>query len=321
MTSRLAIGSADQVDVVVVKSPYLSVMSLFGSARHPTSLLGSHPKTFSSRSCLAVQTLLPRWSHVPDLVASPMLPYCDSTMADQVGVLRGASPHALQTDIGLAFAEDVPENWRPAMERPDQWIDSLVSASLEAWSLLNPYWDRAQSLLDREIARAGTAAVRGGMSYFLNSLHPRLHMDGDVLKLGNGCHSVAELGDRKLALVPMIHGSKVMVSFDLPGLAYVAYPIPGLARLNGSNALDGQEVSSSHLSSLIGPVRADILRILRVPMTMGQVATRIDCLPRTVTYHCSALETAGLVVRERRGQLVVASLTAHGEELLDLFLA
>jgi hypothetical protein len=320
VTSRLLIGDVGDVEVVVAKSPYLSLMSLLVSVSKPAGPRRPAPDTFSTRSCLALRSFLSRTPNIPDLVASPVLPVRDSSVDEQVRSVRELSVEALPADVARTFDGEVPEHWRPAVDDPARWVDSFASMVAESWSILQPKWERASTLVDREIARAGVASVRGGLDCLLNSLHPHLHFHDGVLKLGNGCTAATRLGHRKLALVPLVHGAGAIVSFDTPEVAYVAYPMPGLSTLDAGRPCAEGTVGHP-LASLIGPVRADILRTLRVPASMGQVANSLGCLPRTVTYHCSALESAGLVLRERRGQIVVASLTPRGEDVLDLFFA
>ena len=49
--------------------------------------------------------------------------------------------------------------------------------------------------------------------------------------------------------------------------------------------------------------------------------TQLQCAPNTVTYHCTQLESAGLIVRERRGPSVWINRTDRGQELLEVFAA
>jgi hypothetical protein len=58
----------------------------------------------------------------------------------------------------------------------------MADASLDTWAAVEPQWRAAGPLLDREIRRFGTAAVRGGMAALLNSLHPRIrYHDGSAV--------------------------------------------------------------------------------------------------------------------------------------------
>lgn len=52
--------------------------------------------------------------------------------------------------------------------------------------------------------------------------------------------------------------------------------------------------------------------------TKGPAMTSADCGATNATYHCKQLESARLIVRERRGQSVWIWRTARGHELIDL---
>jgi DNA-binding MarR family transcriptional regulator len=73
------------------------------------------------------------------------------------------------------------------------------------------------------------------------------------------------------------------------------------------------------LAIVLGPLRARTLRATARPITAGHLASRLHCAPNTVTYHCTQLESAGLIVRERRGPSVWISRTHRGEQLIEAF--
>ncbi len=79
--------------------------------------------------------------------------------------------------------------------------------------------------------------------------------------------------------------------------------------------------SDDALALILGPLRAQTLRAAAQPITAGRLATRLQCAPNTVTYHCTQLESAGLIVRERRGPMVWITRTHRGEQLLKAFAA
>jgi DNA-binding MarR family transcriptional regulator len=77
--------------------------------------------------------------------------------------------------------------------------------------------------------------------------------------------------------------------------------------------------SDDPLALVLGPLRARTLRATGRPITAGRLATRLQCAPNTVTYHCTQLESAGLIIRERRGPSVWIMRTGRGQELLEVF--
>lgn len=72
------------------------------------------------------------------------------------------------------------------------------------------------------------------------------------------------------------------------------------------------------LPQVVGPVRAEILRFLAVPSTMGSLAAELGVAPSLATYHCGPLIAAGLVARTRTGRTVRVERTPLGDALVEL---
>jgi len=308
--------------VSVVLSPQHSVLSLLRQAASgqsrgaPAGLLASvrdglRPQArFAARS-LSAGTLSPE-------CCTPLPPIADTSVADQVARMRDMPATALTGELDDAGGFDSPAHWRAAAHQPRRWLDSMADASLDTWKVAEARWRAAGPLLDREIRRIGTAAVRGGMTALLNSLHPRISYHdgmfgfkccrGQDLWLG----PVGPVGPRRLALVPMIAGrDALLVSFDQPEVFYIAYPVcpPGPGP---------QGTGASALATILGPLRAAILQALRQPMTVSDVAVAVHCAPTTATYHLHHLAAAALITREKCGPSVRVSRTTRGNELVDL---
>jgi DNA-binding transcriptional ArsR family regulator len=172
-------------------------------------------------------------------------------------------------------------------------------------------------MLDREIRRVGTAAVRGGMAVLLNSLHPGLRYQDGTFTYAPPCNPFARrshgpVGPRRLVLVPMIAGRNALLfSFDLDDVCFIGYPIPH-PRAGAQDTADGA------LATILGPVRAAILQVLRQAQTVGDLAMAVHCAPTTATYHLHQLAAAGLITRQKSGSSVWVSRTARGDELVDL---
>jgi DNA-binding transcriptional ArsR family regulator len=161
----------------------------------------------------------------------------------------------------------------------------------------------------------GTAAVRGGMGALLNSLHPRISYTDGTLALAFPCNRSIPLGQRRLALPPMIAGrDEGFVNFELDDVCYVGYPV----RHPGPDPQTPQAAANGALGLVLGPLRAAALRALRQPLTVGELAAAVQCAPTTATYHLHQLAAAGLVSREQRGSSVLVSRTVRGDELVDL---
>lgn len=80
-----------------------------------------------------------------------------------------------------------------------------------------------------------------------------------------------------------------------------------------------EETPAAALEGLLGVPRAQILRALEAPTSIGRLADALNAVPSAATHHVGALEAAGLVVRDRRGRHVLVRRTARGEALLDLY--
>ncbi|HEY2551366.1 MAG TPA: winged helix-turn-helix domain-containing protein [Streptosporangiaceae bacterium] len=242
----------------------------------------------------------------------------DVSAADQVQRLHEVSESTLLADLDRNFGGEVPPWWRPAADRPRNWLDSFAAVSMDGWEVIEPLWRSAQPLIDRETRRVGAAVVRGGTEALLNSLHPRIRYHDGELTVLDACDSVRDLAGRKLALVPMICGPNgTAVSFDLPEVAFVGYPVRGFSGSGCRHAM-APEPAGDALALVLGPARARALRAAHHRLTVGQLAAELRCEPCTASYHCDRLENAGLIQRERHGQSVWVTRTARGDELADL---
>jgi hypothetical protein len=319
---RLRVGYAGTPMVSVVKVPHLSLLSLLvsSSSQGPAEHLGGVVRAAVRRPGRFALAAVPQRSHhvFPDLAHSPIPPVSDVSAAEQAQRLRDVSEAALLADLARNFGDELPPWWRPAADRPRRWLDSFAAASMDGWAVIEPMWRRAQPLIDRETRRVGAAVVRGGLDALLNSLHPRIrYRDSELIVLA-ARDSVRDLAGRRLVLVPMICGPNgTAVSFDLPEVAFVGYPVRGSAE-NGGRRSKSPDPSGDALALVLGPARARAPGTAHRPLTMGQLAVELQGKPCTASYHCDRLETAGLIVRERRGQSVWITRTARGDELADL---
>ena len=243
-----------------------------------------------------------------------------NTINDQAGEVRAAISGGATLTGELEVADGGlyrRQQWRAAADQPRRWLNSMADASLDTWAVAEPRWRAAGPLLDREIRRVGTAAVRGGMAALLNSLHPGLRYQDREFTYTPPCNKLAlrslgPIGSRHLVLVPMIAGcNAVLFSFDVEDVCFIGYPVP---RARAA----GQDTADHALATILGPVRAAMLQVLRQPLTVSDVAVAVHCAPTTATYHLHQLAKASLITREKSGSSVWISRTARGNELVDL---
>src|ERR1700689_634222 len=121
-------------------------------------------------------------------------PLADATVADQSASLRDVPAAALTDELQPANGQQLPQQWRAAADQPRRWLNSMADASLDTWAVAAPRGQAAGPLPDREIRRAGTAVVRGGMAALLNSLHPGLSYRDGTFAFTSPCDPRSTLG-------------------------------------------------------------------------------------------------------------------------------
>jgi DNA-binding transcriptional ArsR family regulator len=94
-------------------------------------------------------------------------------------------------------------------------------------------------------------------------------------------------------------------------------PAEAVRPVNRADAGGGDDESA--LVALLGRPRARILALLDDPRPAGWLAEALTATPGAATYHLNALESAGLVVRERSGRTVMVHRTSRGSALLRLY--
>lgn len=319
---RLRIGDPGALNVALVKAPHLSLFLLL-EASSSSSAVGRTARaaraSVRGSGRFALAPLLASAQRVfPDVMSTPIPPLVDVSVEEQVQRLRDLPDDAVVEDLARTFGATLPPAWRPAAEAPRRWLDSYATATVDAWSVVSPWWQRAQPLLDLEARRAGAAVVRGCTDMLLNALHPRMHYENGEFWVPTTREARVELGGRRLVLVPTVAGpSGRLVCFDLPEIVYIAYPVSGQVGL-GEHGAAPADPRRDPLGGVLGRMRAELLRAVGRPVSMGQLADAVACSPRVTSYHCDHLEAAGLILRERHGQSVWVSRTSRGHELVDL---
>jgi DNA-binding transcriptional ArsR family regulator len=224
-----------------------------------------------------------------------------------------------QAAVVFAENEDVPPPpaWELVERRPERWLAEFARTLGRVAEALDDVWRAARPLIDRETERVGVAALLGASRELLTTLHADARIaDGDLVLRRWGSESLQwSIGADGLVLVPMLGGARSLVSWHTENaITHLAYPIGGQERL-----LDDAAVRGDGIDGLLGAKRADILRLLDRPAIAGAVAAALDASPSAITHHVSALESAGLVRRERAGQNVWIHRTARASALLALY--
>lgn len=308
------------VDVRVALDPYVSTLALGVDAlSHPRGapavwrrrILGS---LTASRALTMRPLAVVGQSVVPGSV-KPLNPITETPVGDQVERLRAIPGEQLLEDLEMAFPSgDLPAHWRQVADRPEDWLHGYADTMGDVWSAVEPLWKHALPLLEREIERIGVASVRDGLGTVLADLHPAGAFEDGTLRIPDPEPARFDLGGRPLVLVPMLSAEDALIcDFDDPEGAWIAYPLPGVHQPGPAPEEPGS------LDSLVGPVRAALLRAAARPLTMGELARLTRLAPSAVTHHCERLVASGLVRRERQGREIRIHQTDRGRKISELF--
>lgn len=315
-TVRLDLGVLDAVQVQVMFRPYLSIMGLMKEVltHTPRGL----PPSLGRRIDEAVaadghRSMRPLSD--PRRTMAPSCMYPDEGMlplADAVAALRDTPATDVTASIAENLHDDPPGGWEEPLRGPTRWMDALAQTVVDVARAVTPESQRAQVAIRREADRAHRAMADGAFDLFVNSLSPRLSLSGTVLSFDDPEPEDVALAGRRLVLVPMLAGPRLLTSgFDDPRFVKIGYPIPGFFQVRG-------RAPDSYLEELLGPTRAAMILCTVQPRTVGDLALMLSLSAATVSFHCDKLTAIGLVGRERVGQHVWVSCTTRGQELIEL---
>lgn len=228
-----------------------------------------------------------------------------------------AARQRLVPEVSELHGQRIPAVWQPVIRQPVRWIDAYAGTMRSAWKVFRPIWERARPLLDREIARVGTAAVRGALDGVLSALSPRWGYAAENLLIPDSQPGAFPVAGRRLVLTPTVSGLGASIfDPDCEDKVWLGYPVPGLSMLwQGQDRAPGD---GDNLALVLGRMRARLVRDADGRLTMRQLAGALGCAPSVVTYHCAQLVDAGLLYRIRQGRQVLVGRTGRGDALLDL---
>jgi DNA-binding transcriptional ArsR family regulator len=318
--TELRVGTLAPSDVSAVAHPGASLMSVVADAfgRRPQGVPDQwRERVLRAAPAESARVLSPLFGPgsvlVPDcLTLTGALAVTD--IGRQLEQLRDLPSDTLLGQLEADFDGRLPAVWRPVVARPRRFVVAYARVLDAAWRAFAPIWVSAAELRDRDAARVATAA--GDLAALLGGVRGRLRVDRDTIRLPDPHPEVFRRGGRRLVLVPLVSGQSASIfSVDRPDIVWLGYPLPGLHAL-----LDGAPPMAPAVDALalvLGAARAKVL--LGVDGgPAGQLARRAGCSQSTLTYHCTALEAAGLLRRERRGQQVLLSRTRRGDGLIAL---
>ncbi|MGI5484966.1 winged helix-turn-helix domain-containing protein [Streptomyces lavendofoliae] len=320
----------EQVRVQVSRHPGATLFSVlkdvFGGHAHgvPALWRDTVRRALPPRAAAAVGPVLgSRACWIPDRLAL-LHDLGASDMRTLEGELAAADPALLAEEVAAFHsAGPTPSAWRPLLDDPVAFLAAYRHVVGAAAAAFAPLWRRADALIGREAERIGLAAVTGGLDGLLTGLDSEVRYADGTLELPHSCPShLTDLGRRPLVLVPLASGyTASMYGADRDDAFWIGYAVPGLGRIAGRRDEKGEAAAPDALSLVLGPVRAQILRALPRRPTVSEVAHDVHVGVSTATYHCSQLETAGLLHRERHGRQVHLHPTERGTALTELLAA
>ncbi|MFI9155645.1 helix-turn-helix domain-containing protein [Streptomyces sp. NPDC053367] len=324
------LGSVERVQVRVSMHPGATLFSVlkdvFGGHRHgvPAPWRETVRQALPPRAAAVVgPSLASRDCWLPDRLAL----VGDLWAADMRGItgeLAETDPELFAAEVAGHHGSVTPRAWRQLVDDPRGFLTAYREVVGAAWDAFAPLWRRADPLLGRESERVGLATVTGGLDALLAGLDTEVRYAAGRLDLPHECpRELTELGGRPLVLVPLASGSSAqMYGADRDDALWIAYPVPGLGRIAGRRGgTDAAPPPADGLSTVLGPVRAEILRLLPYHPTVSALARHLYLSVSTATYHCGQLAEAGLLHRERHGREVRLLPSERGRALTELLAA
>jgi hypothetical protein len=254
----------------------------------------------------------PLWDLVSPVRGSPeFIDALSDSMEEGLSVVRAAPSGLIRDGI---------EMLHPAQASPTpRWIRDLYRGDGESWqlllraqrdayeSILRPTWSVVQNLHHAELTRHALAAAQHGIGGALLRLLPGSRLQDGVWEIDMPHRRDILLGGRGAVLLPTFHWPAHPLVFDVPDqppvLVYSAGPGLPPAPLTAKG---------DPLAGILGPTRADLLRLLAREHTTSDAARRINVSNATASAHTTALRAAGLITTVRAGRAVLHQQTPLG---------
>jgi len=262
--------------------------------------------------------LIPDAAHwVPDfLTPPPETPFPE--FEDELERVVSTSHDTVRTEMELLRDELGGSLTRGAelmLEDPGRWLPVLGEQMQRYWKItLEQHWPRIRALHEGDVMYRARALALGGADALFADLHPSITWHDGVVRIDKAYEAEIRPDGGGLVLIPVV--------FDWPGVATLfgrgwqptlSYSPRGIADL-----WEPPAPRTGVMDDLIGGTRADILRVLDVPMTTSELAARLHLTPAAVSQQLGLLRRAGLVEAHRQGRGVYSALTPTGHKLLEL---
>ena len=156
------------------------------------------------------------------------------------------------------------------IDDPGRMLPRLVEQMREYWKLaIEPHWPRIRALHEADVTYRARQLALGGAEQLFSDLHPMIEWRDGELLIDKIYDATIDPAGKGLLLIPGV--------FDWPGIAILleaeqptlSYSPRGIATLWE----DDPPERTGAMDDLIGGTRADILRVLEIPMTTSELGT------------------------------------------------
>jgi DNA-binding transcriptional ArsR family regulator len=232
----------------------------------------------------------------------------DASFEQELARLRTTPVSVARADLAWSFGGGpLPA----ALDIPDP-AGALADLLQWAWDrMLSQDWPRRQRLYQADIVSRIMTVSQDGWGAAISDLAPPVRWLGHgQLQISTRDRPPLDLSGAELLFIP---GSvrEGRVAWAPPTSYAVIYPASGLL------ANPGLQAAPAALRRLLGPTRADILRLLDRPASTTNLTAITGLALGTVGAHLRVLLDARLIDRRRSGATVLYYRTAGGQQLLD----
>ncbi|GHB09713.1 ArsR/SmtB family transcription factor [Streptomyces termitum] len=258
----------------------------------------------------------PGGGYVPDFLNPAPTGPAPAPAAEREAI-RAAPADRVRQDLDhLARHQGALGRRTRALRNDPQGLLPKVTEEIETyWELaLAPYWARIRAVLDTDVLHRARTAAEHGTGHLLDTLHPSLSWDGDVLRMARRKQPLTRTtAGTGLLLIPSVFtGTGLRTRTTPPDPPQLAYQARGVGSLWQARPV----ARADALSAVLGRSRTLLLASLENPASTTRLAHRTGLSPAGVSQHLTALRDAGLVSAHRAGRSVLYARTGAAETLL-----
>jgi DNA-binding transcriptional ArsR family regulator len=233
------------------------------------------------------------------------------TIEGQLGALANMPAGDLYQEIAdIWHGDPLPEAGRRLLRDGPGGPRRLADALAEYWSVaIAPDWAGMRAVLAGDIAFRAATLTRSGVGGLLDSLHDKVVLDNDTIRIDVGRAGDKRTAGAGLLLVPSVFcWPYVVIDFRSEQTSSLTYPARGIGNLWSAPGPSADEEDA--LAALLGRSRAAILVALAVPQSTTELASKLSQSAPAVSQHLAVLRRSGMVASWRTGRSVLYRRTA-----------